>query len=178
MTPPKLHFRIAATEDAPRIQRLVESAFRAEDSRPQWTADMSLGRQFRMDVQQVVTAITNPDSVVLMAVDANDVLIASVEVAKRSTDLARLAMLAVDERHQRDGVGRQVLEYAEDYCRSTWAVKKTGLGALSTRKELIKWYIRRGYQRTGELTPFRPPQSDGVPVHDGLTFVELEKTHV
>ncbi|OIW35709.1 putative N-acetyltransferase, GNAT family, partial [Coniochaeta ligniaria NRRL 30616] len=175
MTQPKLHFRIATTEDAPRIQQLVESSFRAEDSRPQWTADMSLGRQFRMDVKFVIAAITNPESAILIACDDEDMLVASVEVTKRGTDLARLAMLAVDERHQRGGIGRRVLDYADDYCRSTWGVKKIGLNALSTRKELIMWYMRCGYQQTGELTPFRPRGGDEVAIPDGLSFVELEK---
>jgi GNAT superfamily N-acetyltransferase len=177
MTHQALHFRIATTDDAPQIQQLVEAAFRAEDSRPNWTADMSLGRAFRLDIQHIIAPITKPEVVILLAFDNNnnDRLVASVELAKRTSDLARLGMLAVDQQHQRGGLGRRFLHYAEEYCQRTWGVKKTGLNALSTREELIMWYERCGYRKTGELTPFRPGGDDDAAVPDGLHFVELEK---
>ena len=45
------------------------------------------------------------------------------------------------------------------------------------RGELIAWYERRGYSRTGEERPF--PAHDprfGLPKRDDLAFVVLEKT--
>jgi ribosomal protein S18 acetylase RimI-like enzyme len=136
---------------------------------------MSLGRQFRIDIQYILTQITNQESAILILYDDEDALVASVEVSKRTPDLARLAMLAVDQGHQRGGIGRRVLNYAEDYCHKTWGVKKIGLNALSTREELILWYIRCGYRRTGALTPFRSRRDDGVSMPNELSFVELEK---
>lgn len=133
---------------------------------------MALGRQFRLDIQHVVTRITTPESAILLAFDENDVqLIASVEVAKRTADLARLGMLAVDQRYQRGGLGRRILHHAEEHCARTWGVKKTGLNALSTRGELMLWYERCGYRKTGEAAPFLL-QRDGA---DELYFVEMEK---
>lgn len=174
MTNGNLQFRIATPDDAARLQQLVQSSFRAEDSRPRWTADMELGRRFRVDVGDILANITKPDSATLMATDSDGVLVASVEACKRSANLARFSMLAVDPQHQRGGIGRQLLAYAEDYSRRAWGVKKLGLNALSTREELILWYMRCGYQRTGELTPFTV-QIDGVALPDDLCFVELEK---
>ncbi|KAB5546813.1 putative GNAT family acetyltransferase [Coniochaeta sp. 2T2.1] len=170
----KLHFRAATAPEASRIHQLVESAFRAEDSRPQWTADMSLGRSFRLDIQHITTPIENPDGAVLVACDQDNNLIASVQVSKRTEDLARIALLAVDENHQRSGIGHRLLDYAEEYCRNTWGVDRMGLNALSTREELILWYTRCGYQKTGEVTPFRPPRDDET-LPDNLFFVEMEK---
>ena len=166
-----LHFRIATLQDAPQLQQHVQAAFRAEDSRPAWTADMALGRGYLLDVQTIITQINKPETVILMATGEEDALIASVQVAKLGADLARLSMLAVDQPYQQGGIGRQVLDYAERYCRRTWGVKKMGLNALCTRKELIAWYMRRGYHKTGETSPF-PRQVDSA---DELYFVELEK---
>lgn len=160
-----LHFRPATVEDAPELQHLVESAFRAEDSRPKWTADMSLGRNFRLEVQSVINQINKPDNVTLMATGDDGTLIASVEVAKKSSELGYISMLSVDQVYQRGGIGRQVVEFAEGYCQRTWGVKTMGLNALCTREQLILWYERRGYKKTGENTPFR----------DDLYFVEMKK---
>lgn len=169
-----LQFRVAAPYDAPQVQALVESAFRAEDSRKDWTADMRLGENFRISVEEVLGQITKPGCVVLMAMDG-DSLVASVELFKRSDDLARISMLSVDQRHQQGGVGRQVLAYAEDYCQRSWGVKKMGLNALSTRQQLIGWYMRRGYRKTGEQSPFPVEKFKELDLPDDLCFVEFEK---
>ncbi|KAH8734223.1 acyl-CoA N-acyltransferase [Ilyonectria robusta] len=171
-----LHFRIATLDDASQLQAMVESAFRAEDSRQDWTADMKLGESFRLDVKEIITQINKPDGAILMATDNNNnALVGSVEVFKRSDDLARISMLAVDQTCQRGGIGRQVLAYAEDYCQKTWGVNKLGLNALETRQELIKWYMRRGYEKTGETSPFPRDRVAELDLPEDLCFIELEK---
>ncbi|ETS85256.1 hypothetical protein PFICI_03281 [Pestalotiopsis fici W106-1] len=171
-----IQFRIATLEDAPRLQQLIQTAFRAEDSRPQWTADMSLGASFTVNVQNVINQINKPEGGILVAVDGNDgAIIASIEVTRRG-DFGRLSMIAVEQRFQQAGLGRRVLARAEDYCRQTWGVDKFSLDALSTRERLIEWYERQGYCKTGELTPFPVREIDGRPVGDDLCFVQMEKT--
>lgn len=175
MATEKLQFRIATPDDAERIQQLVQSAFRTEDSRPDWTGHIELASNFRIDVQEVMDKIVNPENVVMIGLDNSNALAASIEVAKRGSDYGRLSMIAVDDRYQRAGVGRQVLAYAEDYCRHTWAVEKFSLNALSTRKALIEWYMRRGYHKTGETSPFPREKFSNVSLPDDMCFIELEK---
>ncbi|KAL7628387.1 hypothetical protein AAE478_002589 [Parahypoxylon ruwenzoriense] len=170
-----LQFRIATLDDAACLQELVQSAFRSEDSRPNWTADMDLSSRFRVDVEKVIAQISKPDGAILIATDSSGIPIASVEISKRGADLVRLSMLAVDHRRQRGGIGRRLLAYTEDYSRRTWGVKKAGLNALSTRQELILWYLRCGYRKTGELTPFPSDRNDGLTLPEDMCFVELEK---
>lgn len=122
--------------------------------------------------------ITNLNSAIVMAfihTENGETLAASVEVAKRSDDLARLSMLAVDQHHQRGGIGREVLTYAEKYCQQQWGVTKFGLDALSTRQALIAWYMRRGYQKTGETVPFPVEKFSDLALPADLCFVQLEK---
>jgi hypothetical protein len=46
---------------------------------------------------------------------------------------------------------------------------------ISIRRELIDWYIRHGYQLTGERKPFVVPDTRwGIPKQQ-LEFVVLEK---
>jgi hypothetical protein len=47
---------------------------------------------------------------------------------------------------------------------------------ISVREDLIAWYVRRGYRRTGQTSPF--PYGDerfGVPTRDDLEFELLTK---
>lgn len=162
-----LKFRIATPDDAPQIRRLVESAFRAEDSRANWTAEMALGQQFRVSIAEILATITQPDSA--------NVLVSSVHVAKRNAGLARIAMLSVDQSQQRAGLGRHMLAHAEEFSQRTWGVGRTGLNALGTRDELIAWYMRCGYRRTGDTAPFPVERFPELDLPAGLCFVELEK---
>lgn len=171
-----LQFRAAVPADAPQIQHLVESAFRANDSRQDWTGNIELASHFRLAVDEVRAKLTNPDLVTLVAHDSNNptALVASIEVSKRD-GAGRLSMIAVDESYQQGGVGRQVLEYAEEYCRKLWGVKKFSLNALSTRKALIEWYMRRGFVKTGETSQFPTERFAELSLPDDMCFIELEK---
>ncbi|KAM0253123.1 hypothetical protein ACHAQJ_007399 [Trichoderma viride] len=170
-----LQFRTATPEDAGQLQQLVQSAFRTEDSRPDWTGNAELASHFRIDAEEVMAKIVNPDNIVLMALDNDNALVASIEVSKRGINCGRLSMIAVSDRYQRTGVGRLVLAYAEEYCRRTWAVEMFSLNALSTRKALIEWYIRQGYRKTGETTPFPSERFSNMTLPADMCFIEMEK---
>ncbi len=54
--------------------------------------------------------------------------------------------------------------------------KRVRITVVNVRDALIAWYIRRGYDKTGETEPF--PYGDdrfGHPLRDDLGFVVLEK---
>ncbi|KAJ6143837.1 hypothetical protein N7471_003290 [Penicillium samsonianum] len=171
----ELNFRVATEEDATQLQQLVESAFRAEDSRKGWTDDLGLSSSFRLDVKEVLAMITKPDSVMLMATNNENTLVGSIGTSKRDANHARIFMLAIDTSQQQGGIGRQVLAYAEEYCQRTWGVTTLGLNALSNRQELISWYSRRGYKTTGETTPFPREKFENLLLPEDLCFVEFEK---
>lgn len=176
MTSETLQFRTATPGDAPQIQNLIQSAFRAEDVRDRWTGSTELASQFHISVDEVLANMTKPDCAVLVATDpTTGALVASVEAFRRTADLARLSMLAVDSAHQRGGLGRRVLAHAEGYCRLNWGVRRLGLNALSTREELISWYVRCGFRRTGETSAFPRERFAGMDLPEDLCFIELEK---
>ncbi|KAI1465576.1 acyl-CoA N-acyltransferase [Daldinia caldariorum] len=170
-----LQFRIATPDDAAQIQQLLNSAFRAEDSRENWTGDMGLASEFNIAVEEIMRNITAPDSAYLMATDERGVLTGSVGVSKRGADVGRIYMLAVDPHRHRGGIGRKVLAFAEEYSRQRWGVGKMSLNALSTRLPLLEWYLRCGYRKTGELTPVPREWFKDRILPDDFCFVEFEK---
>ncbi|OLN87502.1 putative N-acetyltransferase YxeL [Colletotrichum chlorophyti] len=176
MTIATLQFRVATPEDAPRLQQLIEAAFRAEDPNGKWTDNLGLSARFRIGLDEVLANINNPDGATLIGTDSDGNLVASVAVFfKRNANITRLAMLSVDPNRQHGGLGRQILSYGENYCQETWGVRQLGLNALSTRQELVSWYERCGYKRTGQLSPFPVELFPDVALPDNLGFVEMEK---
>ncbi|KAJ5175668.1 Acyl-CoA N-acyltransferase [Penicillium canariense] len=178
MTSEPLNFRIANQQDAVKLQQLIESAFRAEDSRQGWVGSSDLASRFHIEVKDISAVIINPATAFLVASDDYGAILGSIGVSKRALDRARLFMLAVEPQHHRGGIGRQVLAYAEDYCQRTWDSKIVELNALSTREALISWYLRRGYRKTGDSAPFPSEEYDDLALPADMCFIEFEKTMV
>ncbi|KAJ6015001.1 hypothetical protein N7540_009592 [Penicillium herquei] len=180
-----LTFRLATPDDAPSIQNLVQSAFRAADTRKNWTADLELGRNFSVEVDSVLATIEKPNQGILLAFtgvtgtpeseNGSAQLVASVEVTKKSPSRARFSLFAVHHEYQQAGIGRRVLAQAELYCREKWGSVIFELDALSTREELIAWYERQGYEQTGMLTSFPVQIYPDLHLSHDLAFVEMEK---
>jgi ribosomal protein S18 acetylase RimI-like enzyme len=85
-------------------------------------------------------------------------------------------MVTVDPERQGSGLGRALLESAEEWARANLATERMEMTVIVQRSELIDWYRRQGYQPTGERRPF--PYDDpkaGTPRRDDLEFVVLEK---
>jgi ribosomal protein S18 acetylase RimI-like enzyme len=80
---------------------------------------------------------------------------------------------------QGGGIGKQVLAECERIAREDWRLPAMRMTVIDIRDELIAFYERRGYRRTGILKPF--PYGDerfGLPQRDDLRFEVLEKTLV
>lgn len=170
-----LRYRAATTDDVPAIVRLVESAYRGEASRVGWTTEADVLDGQRIDPEGVLEAIARPDSQVLLAEREGDGLVACCHVEKRRGD-GYFGMFAVRPSAQGDGIGRQVLAEAERIARERWGCSRMRMTVIDLRDELIAWYERRGYRRTGEHAPF--PYGDerfGIPRRDDLRFEWLEK---
>lgn len=86
-----------------------------------------------------------------------------------------LGSFAVDPAKQKGGLGRIMLHSAEECARARGA-RRMRMSVTNVREALINWYLRRGYERTGEIEPF--PYGDdrfGKPLRGDLSFVVLEK---
>ncbi|MBL7874887.1 MAG: GNAT family N-acetyltransferase [Cyclobacteriaceae bacterium] len=142
---------LATLEDAPELDRLVNSAYRGDSSRQGWTTEADLLDGTRTDAQAIIALIQNPDTTLLKYTEGNEIL-GCVELRNEKGKLY-LGMLTVRPNLQGKGIGKKLLTAAEteakkQNCRSIF------MTVLSVRKELIDWYIRHGYQLTGDRKPF------------------------
>ncbi|MEU0899445.1 GNAT family N-acetyltransferase [Streptomyces massasporeus] len=169
-----LTFRDATDADVGELVALIESAYRGDDSRAGWTTEADILEGQRTDPEGVLEVIKSPDSR-LMAVERDGRIVACCQLEHQG-DHAYFGMFAVSPLLQGAGLGKVIIAEAERQARATWGVREMQMTVISVRDDLIAWYERRGYRRTGRMTPF--PYGDerfGVPQRDDLQFELLVK---
>ncbi|GGP80828.1 GNAT family N-acetyltransferase [Streptomyces sindenensis] len=171
----RLTFRDATEADVPALVVLIESAYRGDSSRAGWTTEADILQGQRTDEQGVRDVIDAPASR-LIAVERGGELVACCQLEHRG-DAAYFGMFAVRPGLQGGGLGKLIIAEAERTAKAGWDVGEMHMTVISVRDDLIAWYERRGYRRTGSLTPF--PYGDerfGIPQRDDLFFELLVKS--
>lgn len=172
----KLSFRRATVDDAQAIADMVNSAYRGESSRQGWTTEADLLDGLRTTPQEIQQLVTAPDSFLLLC-HRDAELAGSVQVEKQGKQ-AYIGMFVVRPDIQGAGIGKHLLEEAETRARKEWGVTSYVMIVITSRRELIAFYERRGYQRTGELSEFPLNPSLWTPKVGGLKMERLEKRRI
>lgn len=176
MTTDPLAFRLAGPDDVPSIVELVQSAYRGESSRTGWTTEANLLDGQRTDAAEVGAAISNPRYRTILITDADGRLTGSCLLQQRDAGLAYFGMFSVRPQAQGRGTGRALLAEAERVAAEELACSVVEMTVIIQRTELIAWYERRGYQRTGRIEPFPYGEERfGVPRRTDLAFEVLRK---
>jgi ribosomal protein S18 acetylase RimI-like enzyme len=170
-----LTFRAARVDDIPALIDLVTSAYRGDVSRRGWTTEADMLDGNRIDAEVLRADIERPRSRVLLA-EREGALLACGHVCDEQ-GAGYFGMFSVRPDLQGGGVGKQLLAEAERIARDEWELPAMRMTVIDIRDELIAFYERRGYRRTGIKKPF--PYGDprfGIPKRDDLRFEVLEKS--
>ncbi len=165
---------IATHKDIPAIVQLANSAYRGEGSKKGWTteADM-LDGEVRIDEEAIAKMMSSPRAAILKY-ENNEQLLGCVYLAPLLPgNELYLGLLSVSPDAQTGGIGKQLLAGAEKYALEQGCTSIT-MNVISKRLELIAWYVRHGYEKTGETKPFPSDNKFGVP-KEPLEFIVLEK---
>ncbi|HJS34337.1 MAG TPA: GNAT family N-acetyltransferase [Pseudoxanthomonas sp.] len=167
-------FRTATVADIPELVALVTSAYRGDVSRQGWTTEADLLDGQRIDADALRHDIERPRSRIIIA-ERDGALLACAHVAD-DDGAGYFGMFSVRPDLQGTGVGKAMLAEAERIARAEWQLPAMRMTVIDLRDELIAFYERRGYARTGVKKPF--PYGDaryGIPKRDDLRFEVLEK---
>ncbi|MDI5965367.1 GNAT family N-acetyltransferase [Streptomyces sp. SL13] len=167
-------FRSATADDVADLVALVESAYRGDASRSGWTTEADLLEGQRTDPDGVAAVVAAPGGRMLVA-ELDGVIVSCCQLEHRG-DHAYFGMFAVRPGQQGGGLGKVVMAEAERFAREEWGATEMRMSVITQREDLIAFYVRRGYRRTGDLTPF--PYGDerfGLPRRDDLAFESLVK---
>ena len=157
----------ATLADAPALKELLEAAYRGDSARRGWNHEADILDDERTAPGEV-EALLADEAVTILTAHEGAALIGCVAVTIKGAALAYLGMLCVAPDLQSAGLGRRLLDAAEDHARSQ-GIAAMEMTVIGSRDALIAWYERRGYARTGETRPFPVPRDPPV------TFVVLEK---
>ena len=167
-----MHISPAHKEDIPALVKLLNGAYRGEGSRQGWTteADMVDG-DLRTDESNMNELMQMPGAVFLKYTNEKNEIEGCVFLHKRQGKLY-LGMLSVLPALQTKGIGKQIMAAAELYARSR-ECPAVFMRVISIRHELIAWYERQGYYKTGEIQPFDDTKF-GI-AKEPIEFVVLQK---
>jgi ribosomal protein S18 acetylase RimI-like enzyme len=171
---PDLHFRNATLADIESLVAFVTAAYRGDSSRQGWTTEADVLDGNRIDPQVLREDIMRDRSRILL-LERGGELLACAHVCE-DDGAGYFGMFAVKPTLQGGGIGTRVLDEAERVVRDEWQLPVMRMTVIDLRDELIAFYQRRGYRRTGMFKPF--PYGDerfGIPRRDDLRFEVLEK---
>ena len=147
----------ATAEDAAELAAHVNAGYRGESSRAGWTTEADLLDGTRISADRLRTEIAKVGHRFEVMRNSDGEIIASVELALEgrtgSAPVCYLGMLTVRPTLQGGGIAKRILGHADRVARE-WGCDRIRIGVIDLRKELIAYYERRGFVRTGVLLPF------------------------
>ncbi|RFM30094.1 GNAT family N-acetyltransferase [Deminuibacter soli] len=158
----------ATSTDVAGITQLVNSAYRSEGEG--WTNEAAFIAGERITENGVFDLLQQPGKTLFKCSNAAGALLGCV-LLELQDGYVYLGLLSVQPALQAAGIGRFMLDFGVQYAQSHQC-SRIVITVVNKRTELINWYERRGYVRTGKTIAL--PPGIGMPV-GGLHFVEMEK---
>lgn len=164
---------IANSNDANAIVQLLNAAYRGEISQKGWTTEAHLiAGNTRTNVQEIETLIQLANAVFLKYTNLQNQLIGCVNLQMKEQGIY-LGMFSVHPLAQAAGIGKQLLEAAEEFAQQK-KIYRIYMTVIDVRTDLIAWYERRGYKNTHQIIPFVQDAVSGTHLQK-LQFTVLEK---
>lgn len=149
---------------------LVNLTYRGEVG---WTRETHLVEGNRTDYAEIETAFLDTDAYFLI-IQTEQRLVASIYI-KKTEDSIYIGYFAIHPDFQGKGLGKAILKHAEADALKRFKAQRFTMYVVSQREELIAFYERRGYRRTGRVEPFPTHLGAGIPKIQGLSIEYLEK---
>lgn len=175
-----LKFRLAEVKDIAQLLNIINAAYR-QNNENSWTNEALLVEGERITAAQLYVMLQqqHQDSSVQMVIaelntQADEEIIGCIGLTYAAYD-AEIGTFCIAPTWQAMGYGQQVLQAAELYAVKHQSNLKTlTMWVLDVRTELIEYYERRGYIRTGVVEPYPIELDVGKPLVD-LKIIQLQK---
>jgi len=162
----------ATTADISALVPLVNGAYRGEEGQTGWTSEGHLITGTRTSAAGIEELLNNPGATILKYTDPTGTLLGCVYLQLQA-DRLYLGLLSVLPAQQNAGIGKQLLAAADEYARRHHCTH-IQITVITARTELVAWYERHGYVRTGELQPFHAGEKFGI-TKQNIELAVLEK---
>jgi ribosomal protein S18 acetylase RimI-like enzyme len=162
----------ATIADAAELSALINSAYRGETSKKGWTTEADLLEGTRTSEEELISIIASSNHYLLKFIRDEKIIGSVLLIAKK--EVLYLGMLTVSPELQNSGIGKQLLQAAEQLAQQL-ELSRIQMTVIGIRKELLAWYIRNGYEDTGVREPFPFGEGDKALTSEPLDFIVLEK---
>jgi GNAT superfamily N-acetyltransferase len=167
--------RKAQPADAEEVVRVVNAAYRgaqgAEGSKA-WTTEEKLVIGPRLELDMARRILTEGAATVLVA-EKDGRVVGTVQVTPEAA-AGYIGLLSVDPTLQTGGLGKLLLQHAEEHIRDVLALPVARMRVFEERSELEAFYLRRGYVKTGDRVKAEK-LGMGERIQGELHFIGLEK---
>jgi len=160
----------ATEEQAGEINDLVNLAYRGENG---WTRETNIVSGDRSTVEEVLGYLADPNTYLFIA--KHEERIVTCICVEKTEGVAYIGYFAVHPSYQNMGLGKSVLSKAENFAKESLKVDTYVMVVVSQRPELISYYERRGYVKTGKVLEYPLHLNVGIPIDNNLTIEYLEK---
>ena len=168
----KYKLELPNLNEASELSQLINTAYRGEYG---WTKETEIVSGERSNINELKALITNSEVHILVAKENKKIIACFCIEQKKSQSY--IGLLAVNSNYQNKGLGKEILRLAEEYALNELNSNEYIMVVISQRKELIAFYERRGYKRTGEIEQYPVHLNVGEPITKNLTIEHLKKTH-
>jgi ribosomal protein S18 acetylase RimI-like enzyme len=169
-----LSFRAAILDDVDELSRLIETAYRAEQSEFGWTSERHLVSGARSSPDQIGAIIASTESVILLG-ELNGEIISCCRLSRKDQNEAHFGMFCVHPLHQSNGYGTRMIQFAQQEAEYRFQSTKLVLWVFVQRRELWSWYERLGFVTLGERVPFAQDDDPSLALIPDLEFFVYEK---
>jgi N-acetylglutamate synthase-like GNAT family acetyltransferase len=149
--------RLATTADLELLVKFINKAF---------LRDSYFKRTDRTNSEQMTQYLQKGDFLLL---EEQNEIVGLVYIELRKDDRGYIGLLTVNPDKQSRGIGRHLMQSAEDFCREH-SCSIAEIDVINLRPELVDWYRAQGYQVVGEA-PYPRPEILIQPCH----FISLQK---
>lgn len=136
--------------DLAQIEALVEAAYRGESAKIGWTFESDLIDGKRLNDGELEEILGNPNKQLFVMREYNGQILATICIY-RNEKTCEFGMFAVNPKLQANGIGKLLLNHAEEYAKSIWGFSIMQLSVIRNRQNLIDYYTRRGYRPSGKV---------------------------
>lgn len=150
---------------------LVNLAYRGDSG---WTKETDIVSGDRCVPDEIIKHLSDKNSYLMVAV-VNEKIVSCICIEIKDS-CAYIGLFSVDPEFQSQGVGKEILSQAESYALRNANIQKYVMVVVSQRIELIEYYERRGYRKTGSISEYPSSLNVGVPLKSNLTVEYLEKS--
>lgn len=163
-----LRYRIANLNDIDNLIRLINQAYRTNTG-VSWTSEQDIVAGDRINHQQLSKSLEQNNFSLFVAEilgNKQSDLVACIGLTFQQ-NAVEIGTFCVNSHWQNQGIGKQVLEYAEKRALEIFPVfNHYEMFVLDARTELIQYYERCGYSKTACIETYPTHANVGQPLID------------